>query len=87
MCLAVPARIVRCTDAAEALCDFGGVQKTVDVSLITDPAPGDWVIVHVGFALEKIDEKRAEETLVLLAQVTNAAASPEEKPLEKEVTP
>ena len=43
-----------------------GIEKTVDVSLIEDPKPGDWVIVHVGFALTRIDEKEAEATIAAL---------------------
>lgn len=78
MCLAVPAQIVRMNSSAEALCDFGGVKKAVDVTLIADPKEGDWVIVHVGFALEKIDEEKARETLELLAEAANLAEAPKE---------
>lgn len=68
MCLAVPAQLLRVSeDAMNAEADFGGVRKEVDVSLIDAPKPGDWVIVHVGFALSRIDEKEAQETLALLA--------------------
>lgn len=77
MCLAVPARIVRMDSPVEALCDFGGVKKTVDVTLIEAPKVGDWVIVHVGFALEKIDEEKACETLALLARAANLSEDPE----------
>lgn len=67
MCLAVPARIIAVDPAGlEAKADFGGIEKTIDVSLIEDPMAGEWVIVHVGFALNRIDEKEAEETLALL---------------------
>ncbi len=78
MCLAVPAQIVRMDSPVEALCDFGGVKKTVDVTLIADPKVGDWVIVHVGFALEKIDEEKARETLALLAEAANLADTSKE---------
>mgnify|MGYP000844239067 CR=1 FL=1 len=78
MCLAVPAQIVRMNSPVEALCDFGGVKKAVDVTLIADPKEGDWVIVHVGFALEKIDEEKARETLELLAEAANLAEAPKE---------
>ena len=77
MCLAVPARIVRMDSPVEALCDFGGVKKTVDVTFIEAPKVGDWVIVHVGFALEKIDEEKARETLALLARAANLSEDPE----------
>lgn len=66
MCLAVPARIVEVLTATTACCDFNGVRKEVNVSLIADPQVGDWVIVHVGFALNRIDETRAQETLRML---------------------
>ena len=67
MCLAVPAEILSVSpDGAEAMASIGGIEKPVDVSLIENPVPGDWVIVHVGFALNRIDAKEAEETLRIL---------------------
>lgn len=77
MCLAVPAKIIEIENQTHALCDFNGIQKTVDVSLITEPQVGDWVIVHVGFALNKIDETKAQETLSLMSELAsqNAPAS------------
>ena len=77
MCLAVPAKIIEIQNQTNALCDFNGIQKTVDVSLITEPRVGDWVIVHVGFALNKIDETKAQETLSLMSELAsqNAPAS------------
>ena len=73
MCLAVPAKIMRCEADNKALCDMGGVTKTVDISLIPDAVEGDWVIVHVGFALNKIDEAQAKRTLELLNAEGNPA--------------
>lgn len=67
MCLAIPARITRVADngrTAEA--DIGGIEKSIDVSLIDDPKPDDWVIVHVGFALNRISPEEAAETLKLI---------------------
>ena len=49
-----------------AVCDIGGIEKTVNVSLIERPVPGDWVIVHVGFALNRIDPEEAQRTLAAL---------------------
>lgn len=69
MCLAVPAQIEEVLDDGMARCDLNGVHKDVNVSLIADPKPGDWVIVHVGFALNRIDEAQAQETLKLLASM------------------
>lgn len=63
MCLAVPGKIVSVSSPEEAVADLGGIRKAVNVSLIDAPKPGDWVIIHVGFALQRIDEEQAQETL------------------------
>lgn len=68
MCLAVPAKIIRLEDSNQALCDMGGITKPIDVLLTPDAHEGDWVIVHVGFALNKIDEAQAKRTLELLSE-------------------
>ena len=69
MCLAVPAQLTTVSpDGMTAAAMIGGIEKDVDVSLIDDPKSGDWVIVHVGFALNRIDAKEAEETLRILAR-------------------
>jgi len=72
MCLAVPTQI-QSVDGTSALALTGGITKTIDVSLTPDVAPGDWVIVHVGFALQKIDARKAQETLAAMDAVANAA--------------
>ena len=61
MCLAVPGQIVT-LEGTQADVDFGGVLKKVNVSLIEGQI-GDWVVVHAGFAIEKMDEEEAQETL------------------------
>lgn len=61
MCLAVPGQIIS-IDGTQADVDFGGVLKKVNVSLIEGQI-GDWVVVHAGFAIEKMDEEEAQETL------------------------
>lgn len=72
MCLGIPGRIVEVPDrqAALATVDISGVRRSVSVALVDEPAnpvrPGDWVLVHVGFALARIDEADARETLDLL---------------------
>jgi len=63
MCLAVPGKIVSITDTT-AVVDFGGVQRETNVSLV-DAKPGDYVIVHAGFAIQIVDEEEAKETLKL----------------------
>lgn len=68
MCLAIPARILKVEeDGRSALADIGGIEKTIDVSLIDEPLPDDWVIVHVGFALNRISAEEAEATLKLIS--------------------
>ncbi|HDM36694.1 MAG TPA: HypC/HybG/HupF family hydrogenase formation chaperone [Candidatus Syntrophoarchaeum butanivorans] len=60
MCLAVPAKIIKVNDRiGEA--DFGGVVRGVRLDLLEDVKVGEYVLVHVGFAIERIDEKEAEE--------------------------
>jgi len=76
MCLAVPAKILERQNASQALCDLNGVKKTIDVSLTPDVVAGDWVIIHVGFALNKIDPQEAQRTLQLLAQTANLGERP-----------
>ena len=69
MCLAIPARIEQLLDSDNAVVDFGGVRRTVSLALIDDAAVGDYVIVHVGFALQKLDVEEAERTLRLFAEM------------------
>lgn len=66
MCLAVPGRVTRLTsrdDPLMAEVDFGGVTKEVCMAYIPDIAVGEYVIVHVGFAIQRLDEASALETL------------------------
>jgi hydrogenase expression/formation protein HypC len=74
MCLAVPGKLEKILSADEAIADLGGIQKNINISLIEDPQPGDWVVIHVGFALQKIDEAQAEATLKVLAEVAQSGA-------------
>lgn len=68
MCLAVPGRVVRLEerdDTPMAEVDFGGVRKEVCLQYIPDAAVGDYVMVHVGFAIQRLDEASALESLRL----------------------
>ena len=71
MCLGIPGQVVEVVDVDEYLAkvDVSGVQRTVSVRLLADEGvgPGDWVLVHVGFAMAKIDETEAAATLGQLA--------------------
>ena len=71
MCLAIPGQIVEITDEANRLAsvDVVGVHRTVNVGLLDGAEPGDWVLIHVGFALSRVDEEEAAATLRLLERM------------------
>ena len=73
MCLAVPAKIIKLINNETALCDFNGIEKEVNVSLIDSPREQEWVIVHVGFALNRIDEEEARKTMEILNALPSEA--------------
>lgn len=71
MCLAIPGKIVEVLDATDQLArvEVAGVRRTINVGLLDGGAePGDWVLIHVGFALSRIDEREAHATLKLLGE-------------------
>jgi hydrogenase expression/formation protein HypC len=75
MCLAIPGRVVAIADEVNGLAkvDVAGVRRNVNVGLLDGGvAPGDWVLIHVGFALSKVDEEEAEATLALLQRMGEA---------------
>ena len=79
MCLALPARVVELLGADEALIDVDGVRKRISLALVDGIAPGDYVVVHVGYALTRLDPAEAARTLALLAGVAlapNATVEP-----------
>jgi len=69
MCLAIPARIEAFTTPGSALVDLAGVRKEISLALVPDAAVGDYVIVHVGYALQKLDEDEALRTLAAFAEL------------------
>lgn len=75
MCLAIPGKIIE-IDGVMATVDVGGVQKAISLALVDDVSVGDYVIVHVGYALNRLDPEEAQKTLELFAQVAEAAAIP-----------
>jgi hydrogenase expression/formation protein HypC len=74
MCLAIPGQIVEIVDDATRLAkvDVAGVQRNVNIGLLDGVASGDWVLIHVGFALSKVDEEEAQATLRLLQEMGDA---------------
>ena len=75
MCLAIPGQILEVVDAANRLArvDVAGVRRNVNIGLLdedgTGAEPGDWVLIHVGFAISKVDEEEALATRALLEQM------------------
>lgn len=67
MCLAIPARVVELLDDDQAIVDLAGVRKQISLALVEGIRRGDYVIVHVGYALQKLDPAEAERTLALFA--------------------
>ncbi|BCS81458.1 HypC/HybG/HupF family hydrogenase formation chaperone [Anaerocellum diazotrophicum] len=73
MCLGYPAKVVEILkDGKKAIVDYLGLKKTINVSLIKEVAVGDYLLIHSGVAIEKIDEKEAEEIEKLFGEVRDA---------------
>ena len=68
MCLAIPVRVEQLTADNNAIVNLGGVKKEISLALVEDVAVGDYVIVHVGYALQKLDEEEAARTLEVFAE-------------------
>jgi hydrogenase expression/formation protein HypC len=68
MCLALPARVVEVLANDEGIIDVGGVRKRISLELVAGAVPGDYVIVHVGYALQRLDPDEAARTLALFAE-------------------
>ena len=78
MCLAIPGQITEITDIQNqlAIANVSGVKRQINIACLIDDAHpiescvGDWVLVHVGFALNRLDESEAAETLRILSEIT-----------------
>lgn len=69
MCLAIPARIEELTTPGNAIVNLGGVRKEISLALLDEAGVGDYVIVHAGYALQKLDQDEAERTLEMFAEI------------------
>jgi hydrogenase expression/formation protein HypC len=82
MCLAIPGRVLELFEdnRQSALIDVVGVKRRVDLGLLEDdmPKPGDWVLIHVGFAMSKISEKDATEQMQMLTMLGEKDSAMEE---------
>ncbi|MBN1502368.1 HypC/HybG/HupF family hydrogenase formation chaperone [Candidatus Woesearchaeota archaeon] len=72
MCYAIPAKILNIS-SMNAKVDYGGVIKIVNLSLVDNLAAGDYVLIHAGFAIEKLDRKSAEESLEIIRNMIREA--------------
>lgn len=68
MCLAIPTRVIE-IKGTNAVVEFGGVRKEIGLQLVPDAKVGDYVLLHAGFAIQKMDEGEARETLRLLEEL------------------
>lgn len=75
MCLAVPMRVVS-VEGATGIVELGGVEQPVNFTLLPEVAPGEYVIVHAGFALERLDEAEARRTIELINELTESEPPP-----------
>lgn len=74
MCLAVPVEVIEVLPDDQALVAIGGVQSRVSIALVEDVAAGDYVIVHVGHAIARLDVAEAERTLELFREIADHLA-------------
>ena len=74
MCLAIPAQVVEILGDETAVVELGGIRKSISTALLDEVAVGDYVIVHVGYALERLNVVEAEETLRLFAELAASVA-------------
>jgi hydrogenase expression/formation protein HypC len=76
MCLAIPAKVIEVDEALQAgRVDYLGTKVKANFVLLQSVQAGDWVIVHAGFAISKLDEQEAQETLALLREIAEKSES------------
>ena len=80
MCLAIPVRVVALPEPEVAVVDLDGVRKRISLALVDGIEVGDYVIVHVGYALTRLDPDEAARTLALFAEAGMTAPQPEAAP-------
>jgi hydrogenase expression/formation protein HypC len=76
MCLAIPARVVELVDPGQAVVELGGVRKRISLALVDGIGVDDYVIVHVGYALTRLDRAEAAATLALMAEADPLGVEP-----------
>lgn len=76
MCLAVPVQVVALLDDQWATVEIGGICGRISIAMIDGVAPGDYVIVHAGFAIARLDIEEAERTLALFDEIAARLGEP-----------
>ncbi|MEJ2307294.1 MAG: HypC/HybG/HupF family hydrogenase formation chaperone [candidate division WOR-3 bacterium] len=74
MCLAIPMKLIK-IEGNKGVVELSGIQKEVSLNLLTNVKVGDYLIIHAGFALEKLNEKEAKETLSIWEEIGNLQQS------------
>jgi len=74
MCLALPVKVIELCGDDQAVVDLDGIRKQISLALVDDVRVGDYVILHVGYALSKLDPDEAQRTLALFAELPKAPA-------------
>lgn len=69
MCLAMPVEVIECLEGDRALVDLGGIRKEISLALVDDVSVGDFVILHVGFAIGRLDPDEAARSLEMFRQM------------------
>lgn len=77
MCLAIPAQVIKILANQRAIVQIGGIEKEISTALLDTIATGDYVILHVGYALTRLDEQEAQKTLKLFAEMLQETLSHE----------
>ncbi len=75
MCVGVPARVVEMLEHEEGVVELEGVRRVVSLALVPGISQGEYVIVHAGFAIQRLDEKEAQETLRIMREMASQAGS------------
>ena len=76
MCLGIPAKVIEVDDSLQGKVDYLGTKVKTNFTLLEDIKKGDWVIVHAGFAISKLDEDEARETLEILREFAQTIEDP-----------
>ena len=77
MCLAIPDRVVELLPGLRAIVDLSGVRKEIALDLVADAQVDDYVIIHVGYALGRVDPEEAARTMALFAELSEAQNAPQ----------